>query len=415
MPPKLDIDVTVLWTKGGDPYPLAVEAVPTWDGELVERARLLQPGDCVDVARGDFVLRLRASAPEAKVARASLVSRGWLRGFGASAIGHALLLLTCVSFAPALDDGDDAMRDRLATMRRYIASSDEREASREARVEDTASAAPIATAAAKAVIAPSATTASAHGVAPRGEATESEPSASDATDFGMLQLLSTVVVDRPTDPWAPIVAGNDDRLGSIFAGDVGGDALGLGFGATPSGRDTKLAPSLDLGERACLDPAPEPRVDFGTVTSSPTVSHDAASAASTPEAHAPPSAPRGLAPDVVDRIIRASRGRVLACYADGLKRDPQLAGRVVVEIAIGRDGSVLLAQATKASDLADGAVRRCVVSVIATMAFPEPGEVVRVLYPFTFGGTGVTPSHGAAHGGSSAPRSAEPRCAGLRR
>jgi hypothetical protein len=92
----------------------------------------------------------------------------------------------------------------------------------------------------------------------------------------------------------------------------------------------------------------------------------------------------GLPPDVIKRIARQQFGRFRVAYNAGLRKDPKLAGSVVVQFTIGRDGSVLSAS-DHGSSLPDAAVVHDVVGAFMTMAFPTPADgPVVVTFPIDF-------------------------------
>jgi hypothetical protein len=111
--------------------------------------------------------------------------------------------------------------------------------------------------------------------------------------------------------------------------------------------------------------------------------------------------PRGrLAPEVIQKIVRADLSYFQACYDDGLRRDPKLMGRVSTHFVIARDGSVRdVRDAEREPDpfgweapgapvtpvLPDAQVRACVVAGFRKLAFPAPeGGFVTVTYPIMF-------------------------------
>lgn len=88
-----------------------------------------------------------------------------------------------------------------------------------------------------------------------------------------------------------------------------------------------------------------------------------------------------LPPESVLRILRANWGRIRLCYENGLRRNPTLAGRVVVRFIIGRDGSVNNS-ADGGSTLPDPEVVSCIVRAFYGLSFPQPeGGIVHVTYP----------------------------------
>jgi hypothetical protein len=91
-----------------------------------------------------------------------------------------------------------------------------------------------------------------------------------------------------------------------------------------------------------------------------------------------------LPPEAIQRVVRASFGAMDVCYEAGLRRAPDLRGRVVVKARIAPDGAVDTVL-DAGSDLPDAGVVRCVVRTFATLAFPRSGAgPVTVLYPFAF-------------------------------
>jgi outer membrane biosynthesis protein TonB len=91
-----------------------------------------------------------------------------------------------------------------------------------------------------------------------------------------------------------------------------------------------------------------------------------------------------LPPEVIQRVVRQNQGRFRACYEDGLKRNPNLEGRVSVRFVIGRDGTVS-SVANGGSDLPDATVVACVARAFQGLTFPAPeGGIVTVSYPLVF-------------------------------
>jgi hypothetical protein len=89
-----------------------------------------------------------------------------------------------------------------------------------------------------------------------------------------------------------------------------------------------------------------------------------------------------LAPQEIQRVIRASYGDIKTCYEAGLRGNAQLAGRVSVRFVIQRDGTVSSADANIDNDMKDRAVTDCVVQVIHKLVFPKPENgIVTVVYP----------------------------------
>jgi len=91
-----------------------------------------------------------------------------------------------------------------------------------------------------------------------------------------------------------------------------------------------------------------------------------------------------LDPDIIRRIVRAHINEIRYCYNQGLGRDPNLRGRVVVRFTIDVGGNVR-ESTVKESALKDPAVGNCIATRIQRWSFPRPrpgsGEVF-VTYPF---------------------------------
>lgn len=85
--------------------------------------------------------------------------------------------------------------------------------------------------------------------------------------------------------------------------------------------------------------------------------------------------------DIVRRIVRAHIDEVRYCYNEGLKLDPELAGRVVVDFVVGSEGKVT--RSTAKSDM-DGEVPECIAKAVGRWMFPLPGDDqdVHISYPF---------------------------------
>ena len=91
-----------------------------------------------------------------------------------------------------------------------------------------------------------------------------------------------------------------------------------------------------------------------------------------------------LPPELIQSIVRAEYDRLRACYDQGLKTNPRLAGHFATRFVIGRDGSV--AQVADAgSTLPDEVAKRCMFDVFSSLKFPAPeGGIVTVVYPIMF-------------------------------
>ena len=112
---------------------------------------------------------------------------------------------------------------------------------------------------------------------------------------------------------------------------------------------------------------------------------EAPQASSAPELPAEASKTRAsgrLAPEVIQKIVRARYDRIQHCNELGLGRDAKLTGRVEIRFVIERDGKVSAAQPSTATTLPDPEAVECVTQVFRSLAFPPPdGGIVTVVYP----------------------------------
>ncbi|HVK63208.1 MAG TPA: AgmX/PglI C-terminal domain-containing protein [Polyangium sp.] len=119
-----------------------------------------------------------------------------------------------------------------------------------------------------------------------------------------------------------------------------------------------------------------------------------------PEAKAEPSnkgtdvigaeAPVGrLEPAEIQKVIRGNFKTLQACYEEGLKKDPNLGGRIAIKFVIGKDGKAGSIGEETPATLPDPDVVKCVLAAVETLTFPTPeGGVVKVVYPIMFAPAG---------------------------
>ncbi len=113
-------------------------------------------------------------------------------------------------------------------------------------------------------------------------------------------------------------------------------------------------------------------------------------AAQTSPPPAPPTSGEGaLEERAIRQAIEAVRPKVRACYERGLKRDPTLAGTLVVSFRIaGREGRGRIENPTvdAASTFHDPDVRACSLRALGEAFFPSPGDdlALEVTFPFRF-------------------------------
>ncbi len=92
----------------------------------------------------------------------------------------------------------------------------------------------------------------------------------------------------------------------------------------------------------------------------------------------------GLDRDAIAAVIARNQGQVRFCYEQGLRQDPSLSGRVVVDFVIGGNGLVKSSKILNSS-LGSAMVEDCISLRLKSWKFPLPdgGVDVKVSYPFT--------------------------------
>jgi len=94
--------------------------------------------------------------------------------------------------------------------------------------------------------------------------------------------------------------------------------------------------------------------------------------------------PHALTRDEVDRIIKSRKLDYLACYQRALDLEPELAGKVVIELAIDDDGKVTRAEVLADRSTLDSVeVHACLNLWMMGLKFPAKGGAI-VKYPFIF-------------------------------
>ena len=216
----------------------------------------------------------------------------------------------------------------------------------------------------------------------------------DAGSFGMIGILSTMSAGDPNAPtaiWGRDEAlGNDPRsaMGNMWGQEIG-DAAGIGgLGLTGIGEGgggryegIGLGALGTIGHGSGLGNGQGFGPGSGYSRGIGRGKHDGHTpvlrvANTTVSGHIPP--------EVIQRIVRQNFGRFRLCYENGLRNNPNLAGRVSVRFIIGRDGSVSNA-GNGGSDMPDAGVVSCVTRAFYGLSFPQPDEgIVTVTYPIMF-------------------------------
>jgi len=212
----------------------------------------------------------------------------------------------------------------------------------------------------------------------------------EAAEFGMVGLLNVAAGGDPNAPTAPW--GREESLGNdpmSARGNMWGDAIGDSFGAGGLGLSGVGEGGGGRGEGIGLGNIGTIGHGAGTGTGQGFGNgHGRLGGAHQTRA---PSIRQGatqvngrLPPEVIQRIVRQNFGRFRLCYENGLRTNPNLAGRVSVKFVIDRSGAVTTSS-DGGSDLPDQGVVGCVVRGFGNLSFPQPeGGIVTVVYPIIF-------------------------------
>jgi hypothetical protein len=212
----------------------------------------------------------------------------------------------------------------------------------------------------------------------------------EVASFGMIGLLNTSAGGDPAAPVSPW--GRDEAIGAdAFSarGNMMGEMLGESFGA--GGLGLSGVGEMGGGNGTGVGIAGVGTVGNGLGGVGPGGfghGHGHVGGTHVPHANAPregnPEINGRIPREVIQRIVRQNFGRFRLCYAEGLRVDPNLAGRVQVKFVIDRSGGVGLAQDAGGSELPQNVVQ-CVVRGFSNLSFPAPeGGIVTVQYPITF-------------------------------
>lgn len=87
----------------------------------------------------------------------------------------------------------------------------------------------------------------------------------------------------------------------------------------------------------------------------------------------------------IQKVMRRVRDKVNQCYARELKKNRNLAGKVVLRFTIRDDGTVRNVK-IKETQLGNARVEKCIVKVGQKLRFPNSSGATRVFYPFLFSG-----------------------------
>ncbi len=371
-------------------------------------------GHRIDLVLGDFVIHFELGSgsltPTATLA--DILHEMGMPGLATSATLHVALLAAFAFFMPRLssDDAEGLARDQILLMQKFLNASAEADRERQEVTADTGadtrdgspnSGGAAARGDSGSMGQDKPVTKAGHwtqaGDARPNEVTLSrERMIKEAQTEGMIGLLSTMAIADPNGPVVPfgtIPNGADQSSnpgdfwsadpGSAFGpgaglsgvGEGGGgraDGIGVndvgGLGKSLSSRNGSDNPGGVGGRTGSIGGLPGHKVQGPSM-------HFAANV--DVNGHLPP--------EVIQRIVRLSQGRYIACYQSGLRTNPALEGRVGIRFLISKSGEVSTAQ-DHGSDLPDQNVRACIVRAFQSLSFPNPegGGSVSVTYPLVF-------------------------------
>jgi TonB family protein len=94
----------------------------------------------------------------------------------------------------------------------------------------------------------------------------------------------------------------------------------------------------------------------------------------------------GLSKDAILSVVKQHQNEIKFCYEQQLLKDPQLAGKVVLDFTVGPDGRVTSANVADESTLRGPAVGTCMTARVRRWKFPRPegGGEVNVRFPWVF-------------------------------
>jgi Ca-activated chloride channel family protein len=108
-----------------------------------------------------------------------------------------------------------------------------------------------------------------------------------------------------------------------------------------------------------------------------------AAGSSTADLSRPHAAGDRIPPETIQAVVRQHFAAFAACYENGLKTNPHLAGTVTVKFVAVEDGTTKEA-ANDGSTLPDAEVVSCVVGEFGKITYPAGGGILTVVYPLEF-------------------------------
>ena len=150
---------------------------------------------------------------------------------------------------------------------------------------------------------------------------------------------------------------------------------------------------------ACNEARPTPTADPATAAPSPATSSPPPTNTAVPAIAASDEAPRdrGVRPDgsEVKKIVHGEFLKLRGCYEAGLRRDPKLGGRLLINFTIGKDGRASRVEVVARTVVSnkpenvrlpfpDQQAIGCIRQVFTTMRFARRNEPLDIGYPIDF-------------------------------
>lgn len=226
----------------------------------------------------------------------------------------------------------------------------------------------------------------------------------------VLQSLPRFMRSIQAYPLKPLLCGLGLTVGLLAAGTGPAQAEPASNGSSRSGSTSagEVSPATPAGSApATADSAALKRIDAPKSTESSVTSGSAsATTSNTGSTPAATSAPLADAPiqsvatdeedeatlpaldqSVVKDVVMSYMPAIRNCYNQELKKDPALAGKVVIRFTVGPKGTITQAMVAS-STLKNKEVESCMLKEVKSWIFPEPrrGESVDISFPFVFKG-----------------------------
>lgn len=207
--------------------------------------------------------------------------------------------------------------------------------------------------------------------------------------LGVMQSMPGHFLASPTAMNAFAVGNDDEDVWGGFTGDqiaASHGVGGLGLVGTGRGGGGNASGVLGLGNVGTIGKGAGGGTGNSYGTGNGSGTKFSGRAGRKPRVRiAGPTKSQGVDKDIIRRVVRGHINEVRYCYNQGLVRDPNLAGRVVIQFTIGPTGTVSLAVVQNSTLSGDKSTGRCIAKAVKRWRFPKPshgGGTAVVSYPF---------------------------------